>query len=124
MENCFLTPTPNPRKFIVNGANMTNKTSKFKCGDKIRVTEGITDPDFMTSIEGWSGEIDEIEILDNGSWMCRVIWDKETLQKVGDDYISRCEDENLDYEHIYLLENDLELIENNDYDNKPEIFIA
>ncbi len=103
---------------------MTNKTSKYKCGDKISITTGVIDPDFAINIEGWSGEIDEIELLDNGSWMYRIVWDKATLVIAGDEYISKCEEKNLDYENIYLLENELEPIENNDRHIKSGVFVA
>ncbi len=92
---------------------MTNKTSKYKYGDKVRVVTGVIDPDFKTNIEGWSGEIDEIELLDNDSWMYQVVWDDDTLLIAGDDFVSKCEEKNLDYEYIKLLENELELIKNN-----------
>ncbi|MEE9411836.1 MAG: hypothetical protein V3V22_02165 [Methylococcales bacterium] len=103
---------------------MTNKTSKYKYGDKVRVAAGVTDPDFKTNIESWSGEIDDIEIIDDQSWMYHIIWDKGTLQFAGGDYISKCEKENLDYESMYLLENELELIENNGDHNINGVFVA
>lgn len=89
---------------------MTNKTSKYKSGDKVRVSKGVIDPDFGTKLEGRSGEITEIELMDNGSWMYCIVWDVDTLQMLDDDYISKYEDENLDYERIYLEEDELELI--------------
>lgn len=103
---------------------MTKKTSNYKYGDKVRVVSGVNDPDFKTNLEGWSGEIDEIEFFDNESWLCHIIWDKDTLQQAGESYISKCEEENLDYESMYLLENELELIENKRDDNKTEVFFA
>ena len=41
----------------------------------------------------------------------------------GDNYISKCENENLDYECIYLEENELELMKSNDY-KQGGMFVA
>ena len=102
---------------------MKNKISKYKYGDKVRIAEGINDPDFRVNIGGWSGVIDEIELLDNGSWMYCIVWDKDTLLKAENKYISKCEKANLDYERIYLEENELELVESNDH-KQMGVFIA
>jgi hypothetical protein len=102
---------------------MKNKTSKYKYADKVRIAEGIDDPDFRVNIGGWSGEIDKIELLDNGSWMYCIVWDKDTLLKADKKYISKCEKANLDYERIYLEENELELVESKDH-KQTGVFIA
>ena len=86
-------------------------TNKYKNSDKVRVSNGVIDPDFGTKLKGWSGEITEIELMDNGSWLYCIVWDVDTLQMLDDDYISKSEDANLDYERIYLEEGELELIE-------------
>ena len=90
--------------------NMKAKTSKFKINDIVRVLQGVKDPDFKTNIGGWTGKVEEIDLSDKGSWLYTIRWDKETLSKAGDDYIGKCEDENLDYETIFLEEKELELI--------------
>ena len=102
---------------------MKSKTSKYKYGDKVRVVRGVIDPDFRINIGSWSGVIDEIELLDNGSWMYCIVWDKDTLLKAGNKYISKCEKANLDYENIFLAENELELVESNDH-KQTGVFIA
>lgn len=102
---------------------MKNKTSKYKYGVKVRVAAGVNDPDFRINIGGWSGVIDEIEPLDNGSWMYRIVWDKDTLLMAGNNYISKCKAENLDYKCIYLEENELEFLESNDH-KQTGVFIA
>ena len=40
-----------------------SKTSKYKYGDKVLVAVGVNDPDFSIDIGGWSGEIDEIDLV-------------------------------------------------------------
>lgn len=94
---------------------MKEKTSKFKEHDLIRVLPNIKDPDFMTNIGGWIGRVEEIELSENGTWLYKIRWDSETITKAGCDYIDKCEDENLDYEVMYLEENELELIK------RPEV---
>jgi len=89
---------------------MKENTSKFKESDLVRVLLDIKDPDFKTNIGGWIGEVEEIELSENGSWLYKIRWNKETLSKAGDVYIDKCEVENLDYEVIFLGENELELI--------------
>jgi hypothetical protein len=89
---------------------MKNKTSKFKDGDIVRVLPGVKDPDFGINIGGWSGEVDEVNLIENESWMYGIVWDQDTLTIAGDDYEKKCENQNLDHELIYLDENELELV--------------
>ena len=101
-----------------------NKTSQYKCGDKVRVVQGVNDPDLNINIGGWSGEINEIEPpVDNGPWLYNILLDRETLLMASEIYISIFEEQNLDYEMIYLEENELELIESN-LNKKSGVFIA
>jgi hypothetical protein len=93
---------------------MTNKASKFKEGDAVQVLRGIKDPDFKIDISGWSGKIDEVEVAEKGGWLYKIMWDQKTLLQADNDYIDRCERNNLDFEIIYLEEKDLEIVENKD----------
>jgi hypothetical protein len=43
---------------------MSNKTSKFKPGDIVRVLNGVRDPDFHTNIGGWSGKVEEVDLIE------------------------------------------------------------
>lgn len=94
---------------MVNG-NMKENTSKFKENDIVRVLPEVKDPDFNTNIGGWTGRVEEIELSEKGSWLYTIRWDKETLSRAGDDYIDKCENDNLDYQIIFLEEKELELI--------------
>lgn len=91
---------------------MKDKTSKFKHEDVVRVLPGIKDPDFRTNIGGWTGKVEEINLSESGSWLYTIRWNQDTLSVAGDDYIDKCESENLNFEIIDLEENDLELVEN------------
>ena len=88
---------------------MSNKTSKFKHGDIVRVLNGVRDPDFQTSIGGWSGKVEKVDLIKNGSWLYAIVWDQDTLSVAGDDYENKCESNNLDFERMYLEEKYLEL---------------
>ena len=92
---------------------MKDKESKYKEYDCVQVLQGVTDPDFDTNLGGWSGIIEEIDLSDNGLWLYGIRWDRKTLSKIGEEYIDKCEDNNLDYEYIYLEEQELELINEN-----------
>jgi hypothetical protein len=54
---------------------MSNKTSKFKPGDIVRVLNGVRDPDFHTNIGGWSGKVEEVDLIEDGSWLYTIVWD-------------------------------------------------
>ena len=88
---------------------MKEKASKFKEGDVVKVLPDVKDPDFNTNIGGWTGIIEKIEFSENGERIYKVKWNNKTLSMAGDNYIDKCEDENLDYEIIFLAENELEL---------------
>ena len=87
------------------------KASKFKYGDKVKVIPGTKDPDYGTDIAGWVGKIEEIEYGDDKSLLYCVLWERETIKKMGRKLIKRCERDNLDYKKIYLDEEELELVE-------------
>ena len=89
---------------------MKNKTSKFREQDVVRVVRGVRDPDFGTNIGGWSGKIEEINLSDDGFWLYTIRLDQDTLLAAGDDYAEKCENENLNFEILYLEEKDLELV--------------
>ena len=91
---------------------MKNKMSRFREGDVVRVLPGVRDPDFCNNIGGWSGKVEEIRLSDDGSWLCSIRLDQDTLSAAGDDYAERCENENLNSEILYLGEKDLELLDN------------
>jgi hypothetical protein len=90
---------------------MATKTKrKFAYGDKVRVVDGTLDPDFNFDIGGWTGAIAEIELLENGTWLYCVLWDKPTLRKMGRHFIRKCDKKNLDHTTTCLLETELELM--------------
>jgi hypothetical protein len=91
---------------------MKNQTSKFREEDVVRVLPGVKDPDFGANIGGWSGTIEGISLSESGSWLYAIRWDQGTLSVAGDDYVDKCENENLDCEIMYLEETLLELVEN------------
>ena len=93
---------------------MNNKVSKFKEGDIVRVLSGVKDPDFQIDIGGWSGEVEEVNLSENGSWLYTIVWDQDTISVAGDGYENKCERNNLDFERICLEENELEIQKTSD----------
>ena len=77
---------------------------KFKVGDSVKVKNGIKDPDFGIDISGWQGQISETD----NDIIC-ITWDSVTLSNYPDKYITQCEEEGLDWETIYLENEDIEL---------------
>jgi len=90
---------------------MKTNTSKFKENDTVQVLPGTKDPDFKINIGGWVGEIEEIELFENTSWLYKIRWSKETIMNAGEGYIDRCENENLDYEVMFLAEKEIKLFQ-------------
>ena len=89
--------------------NMKKNISKFKKNDVVKVLPNVKDPDFKTNLGGWTGRVEEVVLSDSGGWLYTIRWNKETLSKAGSRYVDKCENENLDYEIIFLNEKELEL---------------
>lgn len=77
----------------------------FKVGDSVIVKPGVIDPDFENSIGAWQGRIEEI--VDSETVFIR--WDSITLIEMGIDIIIRCENEDFDWEVMYLKEDDIDI---------------
>ncbi len=75
----------------------------FKIGDIVEVKQGVLDPDFGDDIGGWQGKISDVD----GDLVC-IDWDNTTLSNCPDEYIQRCEEDGLDWEQIYLSNEDIE----------------
>ena len=85
-----------------------NIQSKFHINQKIKVKNGIKDPDYGFDIGGWTGVIENITLgRVQEDAMCDILWDKPTLKAMGKVLKQKCEDDNLDYERITLGESDL-----------------
>ena len=82
-----------------------NKIRKFQLGDSVKVKNGTKDPDFGIDIGGWQGQVLEID----NDIIC-IAWDSVTLSTFPDKYISKCEEEGLDWERIYLETKEVELV--------------
>jgi hypothetical protein len=86
------------------------KGSKFKSGNNVRIRQDTIDPDFNIDIGGWTGHIGDIDLNNNSTWLCEVLFDKETIEGMNDKHIRQCDRMNLNHEIIYLVESDLELV--------------
>ena len=75
----------------------------FKKGNIVKVKQGVLDPDFGDDIGGWQGKISDVD----GDLVC-IDLDSITLSKCPDKYIQWCEEDGLDWEQIYLSNEDIE----------------
>ena len=82
---------------------------EFVDGDKITVKDGVVDPDFGTSIEGWTGEISEVGSDSESRITYRIEWDEKTIKSMSKVHIATCEKGNLDHACMYLFGNEIEL---------------
>ena len=90
---------------------MGKKSTKPKAGTKLRVKAGVASPDFPDILfEGWQCKIVEVSKKKAGTKYI-VEWDEETLGKMPDDYVKRCEEQQLFYQMAYLDPEEVEVIE-------------
>jgi hypothetical protein len=88
---------------------MKIKQSKFFCGQKVMVIEGTKDPDYDSDIGGWTGCIEEIFLSEENdeTWLYMILWDQQTLKRMGRHFRQRCENDNLDDKRMALDESEL-----------------
>lgn len=79
---------------------------RFSVGDLVRVKPGVRDPDFADiPLGGWAGKVAEIG---EGSPLIYLIrWNQPTLKQADPVYRKRCERDGLEFEQMWLGENDL-----------------
>ena len=97
---------------------MIMSNMEFDTGDKIVVKDGVVDPDFGTSIEGWTGEISEVDSDSESRITYRIEWDGKTIKSMSKKHIATCDKENLDHVCMYLFGNDIELQPKNSNEEK------
>ena len=81
--------------------------AKFALGCRVRVRPSVKDPDFLdTPIGGWAGKITEVEAGSPPHYLIR--WNQQTLGSIHPVYRKRCERDGLDFEEMWLGEDNLE----------------
>ncbi len=81
--------------------------ARFALGDAVRVRSGVTDPDFADiPLGGWVGKITEVEEGHPPLYLIR--WNQDTLKNMHPVYRKRCERDGLDFEEMWVGEEDLE----------------
>lgn len=84
----------------------------FNPGDKVRVKDGVIDPDFKFDIGGWSGEVIDSFPGDESKRLCLIKWNNETISRMGRNLIRKCEDQDYDYSQMYLEVSEIEFSTN------------
>jgi len=85
------------------------KTSRirFRIGMRVRVKRHIMDPDYPElPLGGWRGQIIESQEQPNRTYLVR--WSQETLESAHPVYRERCEEDDVCFDHAWLVEGDLE----------------
>jgi hypothetical protein len=80
----------------------------FKVGDRVRVKQGVSDPDFPDmALGGWTGTITEV-LEHKGKINCIFELDERTLASIHPIFKRRCEIEGLDHGFMALGQEDIE----------------
>src|SRR3954451_22190936 len=83
-------------------------TPRFEPGAKVRVKRGVPGPDFPDiPLGGWAGTVKEVEQAE-GQVTYLIAWDKKTLKGIHPVYRKRCERDGLEFETMWLAEEDIE----------------
>src|SRR4051794_11748943 len=81
---------------------------RFQPGAKVRVKRGVIDPDFPDiPLGGWSGTVKDFEQV-RGRTTYEIKWDWRTLQAIHPVYRRRWERDGLEFEALWLREEDIE----------------
>jgi hypothetical protein len=81
---------------------------RFKPGDKVRVKQGVRDPDFPDiPLGGWAGTVKEVHHAE-GETSLLITWNQATLRGMHPIYKKRCERDGLELESMWLDDDSLE----------------
>src|SRR4051794_35269320 len=81
---------------------------RFEPGVKVRVKRGVTDPDFPDiPLGGWAGTVKRVEQV-KGEPTYLIEWDRRTLKGIHPVYRKRCERDGLEFDTMWLGEEDIE----------------
>jgi hypothetical protein len=83
---------------------------KIKIGDYVKVKEGTKDPDFdMFLIGGYQDRVFHIDENPKET-LIGIKWDKQTLLKMPEIMRNRCINDYLEYDKMFLLSDEVEII--------------
>jgi hypothetical protein len=81
---------------------------RFQPGARVRVKSGVRDPDFPDiPLGGWTGMVKEVEQA-KGQITYLIAWDRRTLRGIHPVYRKRCERDGLEFETMWLGDEELE----------------
>jgi hypothetical protein len=88
--------------------NKPQQPAKFVSGTPVRVKSGTTDPDFSDiPLGGWAGTIREVDQRAHSPTYL-IEWTQKTLDQLHPVYRKRCERDGLEFEIMWLGEDDIE----------------
>ena len=83
-------------------------SAKFTVDNQVRVRFGVKDPDFSDiPLGGWVGKITDVEAGNPPTYLIR--WNQQTITAMHPVFRNRSERDGLDFEEMWLGEDDLEL---------------
>jgi len=95
-------------------AKKPSSQPKFRVGEQVRVKRGVSDPDYLDiPLGGWVGTVKEVD-QDPRQCYYLIAWSEETLKNVPPVFRKRSERDGLDYEEMWLADEDIEA-----YDGEP-----
>lgn len=78
---------------------------QFAVGDRVRVKPGVVDPEYPDMpMGGWLGTVSQVE---EAAYL--VQWSEATLAAVHPIYHKRCQQDGVDFQHMWLQAEELEL---------------
>jgi hypothetical protein len=98
---------------VMSRPRKPTNAARFQIGDKLPVRHGVRDPDFPDiPLGGWAGTVTEVELA-KAEVTYLITWDRATLRGMHPIYRKRCERDGLEFETMWLGEDDIEPDEGN-----------
>jgi len=94
---------------------------KLNIGDVVIARQGTTDPEFKADLSGFVGRIEEIEHFEKELYFYYIAWDSVTIAEMNPEFILKSEEKNVEWDHIYLMSNEVKKCKPRDSEKDVEI---